>query len=70
MSTYIYGHWRGLPAREEIATGVREAYMSDDRHENGRWQALGMGYCTEFKAWPDQLSLVHRGDDWGQRHSA
>ncbi len=68
MKEYVYGHWRGKPAREIIGTGNREVFLTDDRYENGHWQYLGMGYCTEFQAFPDQLAAVDRGDEWGDKH--
>jgi hypothetical protein len=68
MNRYIYGVWRGLPAREEIGMGVRESYMTDERRENGYWQRLGPGYDTEFKPWPDQVALVNEGDAWAENH--
>lgn len=68
MNSFIYGHWRGRPAREEVGTGIRYAYMTDDRHENGYWQALGSGYCTEFKPWPEELARAHGGDNLAALH--
>lgn len=49
MSDYIYGEWRGLPAREHSKTAIREFYR------DGIWQGpLGLGYYDEFRPWPDQ----------------
>lgn len=65
MSEFIYGQWRGKPAREVRATGVREAFcVSNEGTYEGYWQVLGMGYCTEFKPWPDQVEA----DQWTERH--
>ncbi len=58
MKTYIYGHWRGLPAREDRITNTREFFREN------MWQGLGGGYDTEFSAWPEQLSA----DAWEERH--
>lgn len=57
-STYIYGEWRGKPAREDRQTGVR--YYLDA----GLWCQLGLGYNTEFKPFPEELPA----DPWESLH--
>lgn len=65
MNEWIYGQWRGKPARENRKTGIRYAFtVTDERTYDGYWSALGFGYCTEFKAWPDQVDSDH----WATLH--
>lgn len=65
MSEFIYGHWRGQPAREIRTTGERQWYQVTNRDTyEGHWSTLAWGYCTEFKPWPDQIDC----DQWSQLH--
>lgn len=67
MSQYIYGQWRGLPAREIRETGAREVFrVNNERTYEGDWFGLGFGYRDEFKPWPDQID----SDQWSQLHHA
>lgn len=65
MSEFIYGHWRGTPARENRRTGVREFFqITSVLTYEGQWIALGLGYSMEFKPWPDQVD----SDRWAELH--
>jgi len=59
MSSYIYGEWRGKPARKDKTEGGKYWF------ENGNWYRLGLGYDTEFKPFAEELS----SDSWEQRHT-
>ena len=57
---YIYGEWRGLPARQNQETGER-FYFKDNY-----WQGpLAFGYKDEFKRHADE----EPSDQWEQLHA-
>lgn len=67
MNEYIYGRWRGTPAREHIKTGARSRWVEDERTD-GFWSELAFGYRDEFIAWPEELARLNQGDAWSNAH--